>query len=134
MTHDHRHTDDSGHEEAHQPAGEEPWEATAVTCPERRPGIATVTVDDEIVVTHPEAFGVIHLDPVTTILWRSFGPGVSVGELATDVADAIGIPTEEALDKLRGVVTTLGRTGFLVEPAEPPMRRIPRFPTIPPDT
>lgn len=110
------------------------WDVTPDTCPQRRAGIATVAVDDELVVAHPESFGVIHFDPVTTILWRSFGPGVSIAELAEDVADVLGMDRAEAEGKLSDVVRSLGRTGFLTEPADPPMRRIPRFPTVAPDT
>ena len=102
--------------------------------PERNPAVATVAVDGQLLLTHARAPSVLRFDPISAFLWNSLAPGVTVAELAEDVAYALDLAADEALESLAAVVTTLGRTGYLTEPSDAPILRVPSFPTVPPDT
>ena len=122
------------HDHDHDHAATPLWEAAYGFVPRRAGYVAELELDGELLLTHPRAPGVLRFDPITAFLWRSFGPDITVGELAEDVADALDLEPAEALGSLSTVVSSLGRTGYLTEPADPPILRVPAFPTVAPDT
>ena len=122
------------HHEHDHPAASPLWEAAPTFVPRRARHVAELDLDGELLLTHPQAPGVLRFDPITAFLWHAFGPDITVAELADDVADALDLDPDEALGSLSTVVTALGRTGYLTEPTDPPILRVPAFPTVAPDT
>lgn len=102
--------------------------------PVRSPAVAQVAVGDELVITHPRARRAVRLDPVTARLWQWFQPGLTVGELADDVADALDLDPDEAMATLGTIVHDLSVSGFLDEPGDDALLAPTRFAAVPPDT
>jgi len=135
---EHVHEPDPAHDprdvaHLHEPADFD-WVATTDFVPLPNPDVASVEIDGQLLLIHPEAPNVVRLDLVTSVLWGSFGDGVTVGDHADDVADSLDIDTVEALTTMTDTATNLGRSGFLTEPQRPPILRRARVFDVAPDT
>lgn len=133
----HDHADHEHGDHVHEPDRElavPAWRVLPETEPQRSPAVVEVEVDGHLIIAHATSMRVVRLDPINALLWRSFGPGVTVGDLAEDLVDGLGVDPLAALEMLTFTVTDLARAGFLTEPADPPNVRRPRFWTIEPES
>ena len=118
--------DHGGAEHVHDPDRElavPPWRVRPDTVPIRAPHVVGTEVDGNLIIAHPRSLRVVRFDPINALLWRSFGPGVTVQDLADDLVDGLGVDPQAALDTLTFIVTDLARAGFLTEPDDPPSVR-----------
>ena len=131
--HDHEHDHDSEHDhgdhehDANRANAVPAWRVHPDTVPLRAPHVVGTEVDGNLLIAHPRSMRVVRFDPINALLWRSFGPGVTVQELAEDLVDALGVDPDAALETLTFIVTDLARAGFLTEPDDPPSVRTQRW-------
>jgi hypothetical protein len=81
--------------------------------PELRTDYARRDVDGESVVWSPIAPEPVALDPVATVMLDVIDGKASIGELANDVHEAVGIPLARARQQVARVVELIGRAGLL---------------------
>ena len=110
------------------------WRVVPETQPLRSPAVVEVDVVGHLIIAHATSPRVVRLDPINALLWRSFAPGVSVQDLADDLVDALGVDPDAAREMLTSIVTDLARAGFLMEPADLPSVRRPRFWPVDPES
>lgn len=87
--------------------------------PVRGGAVATVVVDGEAVLACEGSPVPIRLDPVTTVIWGALDGTVSVGEMAADLVDAVGVEPAFAASCVEQLVRLLAAVGMLEEPASP---------------
>ncbi len=105
------------------------------SAPARRAGAATVEVHGELIICHPDARGVVRLDPVSARLWDTLGPDVPLEELAHDVAGALGLGLDVARADILAFARTLDDAGLLESAGtgpEPPGPGVATFGSIAP--
>jgi hypothetical protein len=83
-------------------------------------GVEAVPIDGEAVLVAPEGASVHQLNASATLVWACLDGDATVGELATDLADGLGVPLDTMRDDVLTLVRQLGSEGLLVgvEPRE----------------
>jgi hypothetical protein len=109
-----------------------PWDEAIgeALCPQPHPSVAEVAIDDVVVLTHPLAERALALEPLSTVLWRSFDGRTPLQALADDLVDSVGLTPDDARTQLDGMCRWLGWRGFLAEPHVPEALRHDWFPAL----
>lgn len=78
-----------------------------------RPDMVTVDVEGDAIV-YDEQNEVAHLlSPTGAIVWRLLDGRTRLDELASELAEAFGVDTEQVLEDVVGLAQELGRRGLL---------------------
>jgi PqqD family protein of HPr-rel-A system len=81
--------------------------------PKVREDLTVVELDGEAVVYDDESGELHHLNPSATLVFGLLDGTASVRELAADVSDVFGIPTDEVERQLRRLIRDFRRLGLL---------------------
>ena len=81
--------------------------------PELRTDFARRDVGDECVVWSPLSAEPAVLDPVATVMLAVVDGDASVGDLATEVHEELGVPLETAQRQVTTIIENFGRAGLL---------------------
>jgi len=97
------------------PPADGPWVTTDFLnfVPELRTDFARRDVGAECVVWSPLSTEPVVLDPLAAVMLAVVDGDASVGELATEVHEEIGVPLETARRQVTTIVDHLGRAGLL---------------------
>ena len=87
--------------------------------PKPAAGLTSLELDGELLLLDGRTDGLHHLDRLGTIIWKVLDGEATVDELADDLADAFGTPSEVVHADLNELLTTL-QAGGLLEGSEPP--------------
>lgn len=91
---------------------EAPVAVSADDRPRRRSDVAAAELDGEVVLLDPA--GQVHLlNPPAGLLWACFDGRGTVAEIATDVADAFGVPVEDVQAEVLSLAEDLVGRGLL---------------------
>jgi PqqD family protein of HPr-rel-A system len=83
--------------------------------PKARDDLATLELDDELVVYDAETGGVHHLNPTAALVFGLCDGSATTTETAAEVAAAYGLPFEEVEPQVRAVVQYLEDAWLLVQ-------------------
>ena len=75
--------------------------------------VYAIEVDGEAVLLDEDANRLHRLNATATIVWASFDGRSSVREIASDLADALGVSTERTLPDVLAVTRSLAEEGLL---------------------
>jgi len=81
--------------------------------PELRPDFVRRDIGAESVVWSPAAAMPTALDPVSTVMLDVIDGGASIGELASDVHEAVGVPLDDAQRQVTRIVELFAGAGLL---------------------
>ena len=85
------------------------------TTPRRRADIIAVELDGEAVLYDPVSGNLHKLNPVGSVLWRFLDGTVTLRRLASEVAEEVGLPIDDARRHLWDYVAQLEGLGLLEE-------------------
>jgi PqqD family protein of HPr-rel-A system len=92
--------------------------------PTVRRDLTVVELDGEAVIYDEGTGELHHLNPTATIVFGLCDGTATMRELATDIADAFGVPRDEVESQVRAVVRRFRAAGLL-EPSVPTPARAP---------
>jgi hypothetical protein len=81
--------------------------------PLRSPTVYTVEIDGEAVLLDEDANRLHHLNHTAALLWQCFDGQATVGDLATEISEELGLPYETVLADSLTAVRNLGAEGLL---------------------
>lgn len=82
--------------------------------PRHRVDLETIEVDGELVIWDPSDDRIHRLDPVASLLWTHLDGSATIQELADDVAEVFGQPTEAVAEAIAVLVRELTESGLLI--------------------
>jgi PqqD family protein of HPr-rel-A system len=81
--------------------------------PRARADLDLVEIDDEKVVYDPRTGEVHYLNATAALVFELCDGSGSVREIAGDLAEAFGLPEDEVVDQVEGLVASLREAGLL---------------------
>lgn len=81
--------------------------------PKLREDVTVSVLDGEAVVYDPVSHDLHHFSPTASLVLRLCDGTATVGELATDIAEAFGAPVGEVQEQVRGLVEELRAVDLL---------------------
>jgi PqqD family protein of HPr-rel-A system len=87
--------------------------------PRVREDLTVVELDGEAVIYDERSGELHHLNPTATLIFGLLDGTATVRELASDVADAFGVPADEVESEIRALIRRLRSLGLLNGRAEP---------------
>jgi PqqD family protein of HPr-rel-A system len=84
--------------------------------PRGRDDLAVVEIDGEAVIYDESNGSLHHLNPTATIVFSLCDGTATIGELASELADAFSVPTEDVESQVRRLLRNF-RKQALLEPA-----------------
>jgi PqqD family protein of HPr-rel-A system len=85
----------------------------AATRPRIRRDLTVVELDGEAVIYDERSGELHHLNPTATLIFGFLDGTVTVRELASDVADAFGVPQDEIETQIRELIRRFRKLGLL---------------------
>jgi hypothetical protein len=90
--------------------------------PARAPGVVTLDLEGDPIV-FDEASDQLHLlNPTAALIWSCFDGATSVGDLSSDIGEALGVPAELVLGDALDLVVQLGEGGLVLDGRAAPAR------------
>jgi Coenzyme PQQ synthesis protein D (PqqD) len=87
--------------------------------PKARDDLTVVEVDGEAVIFDPVDGRLHHLNPAATLVLKICDGSGTIGELADDIADVMGLPGQQTLRQVRRVIKQF-KQARLLDGVEPP--------------
>jgi hypothetical protein len=81
--------------------------------PRRAPSTHTIEIDGEAIVLDEEQNRLHLLNASATIVWTFCDGSGTLAEIAHDLADTVGVPTDQLASELVALARTLGAEGLL---------------------
>jgi PqqD family protein of HPr-rel-A system len=86
---------------------------TAPIRPKARADLAVVELDGEAVIYDPVSGDLHHLNPTATVVFSLCDGSASIRELAVEIAEVFGQPTDEIEAQVRRLLRGLRKQGLL---------------------
>jgi PqqD family protein of HPr-rel-A system len=84
-----------------------------------RGDLTIVELDGEAVVYDEVSGDLHHLNQTATLVFGLCDGSATGGELATEIAEAFGVPSAEVNDQVKGLLRAFRRAGLLEGPTRP---------------